>query len=78
MQLTHVEEFDGEPDGKQQGPVFVQQFSRAMDKLQVTSEWDHIQRIGTYLVPDSPAEEWYISEGSAQMPWNTFETVFKT
>ena len=78
MQLTHVEEFDGKPDGKQQGPVFFQQFSRAMDELQVTSECDRIRRIGTYFVPDSPAEEWYTSEGRVQTQWSTFETAFRT
>ena len=78
MQLTHVEEFDGEPDGKQQGPAFFQRFSRVMDELQVTSERDRIRRIGTYFVPDSPAEEWYTSEGSIQTQWSVFETAFRT
>jgi hypothetical protein len=78
MQLMHLEEFDSEPDGKQQGPVFFQRFSRVMDKLQVTSESDHIRRIGTYFIPDSPAEEWYTSKGSVQTQWSAFETAFRT
>ena len=77
MQLTHVEEFDGEPDGKQQGPAFFQRFSRIMDESHVTSEHDRIRRIGTYFVPDSPAEEWYASEGSVQTQGSAFETVFR-
>jgi hypothetical protein len=49
-----------------------------MDELQVTSERDRIRRIGTYFVPDSPAEEWYTSEGRVQTQWSAFETAFRT
>jgi len=78
MQLTHVEEFNGEPDGKQQGPVFFQWFLRAMDELQVTSEHDRIRRIGMYFVLDLPAEEWYTSKGSIQTQLSAFEMAFRT
>lgn len=77
MQLTNLEEFDGKLDGKLQGPMFILQFSRAMDELQVTAEHDHIQWFGTYLLPDSPVEEWYTSMGGSITLWSTFKTEFK-
>jgi hypothetical protein len=77
MQLTYLEEFDGEPDGALQGPTFIMRFSRAMDELQITEDRERIRRIGNYLSPDSPAEEWYASTGGVSASWSAFETQFK-
>jgi hypothetical protein len=77
MQLTYLEEFEGEPDRTLQGPTFIMRFSRAMDELQITTDRERIWRIGNYFSPDSPAEEWYDSAGSTNTLWSTFETEFK-
>src|ERR1700733_9285366 len=77
MQLTNLDEFDGEPDGKIQGPTFLLRFLRVMHETQVTTDGDKIQRFGLYLTPDSPAEEWYVDTGSLIKIWVNFETEFK-
>jgi len=77
MQLTNLEEFDGEPDGKLQGPTSYYGH-RVMEELKITADRDLISRIGKYLTPDSPAEEWYASTGNMINSWNAFETQFKT
>src|ERR1700733_7753127 len=51
MQLTNLDEFDGEPDGKIQGPTFLLRFLRVMHETQVTTDGDNIQRFGLYLTP---------------------------
>jgi hypothetical protein len=78
MQLTNLDEFDGEPDGKIQGPTFILRFLRLMYETQVTEDYDKVQRLGLYLTPDSPAEEWYIDTGSQITAWADFEAEFRT
>ncbi|KAF8234191.1 hypothetical protein L208DRAFT_1377015 [Tricholoma matsutake] len=75
MQLTYLKEFEGEPDRTLQGPTFIMQFSRAMDELQITMDCEHIRRIGNYLSPDSPAEEWYTSASSTNTSWKGEENI---
>lgn len=70
---TNLEEFDAEPDGNLQGLVFIQWFVRAMDEVQILTDKECIRRFGNYLVPDSPAEEWYMDTGKAR-----FIAMFKT
>ena len=48
-----------------------------MDELQITEDRERIRRIGNYLSPDSPAEEWYASTGRVSVSWSAFETQFK-
>jgi hypothetical protein len=77
MQLTNLEEFDGELDGKTQGPVFLLRFLRVMHKAQVTDDHKKIVRFGLYLAPGSPAEEWYVDTGSVSKLWANFEAEFR-
>jgi hypothetical protein len=77
MQLTNLEEFDGEPDGKIQGPTFILRFLRILHVAQVTVDYDKIQRFRLYLTPDSPAKEWYIDMGSQNTAWADFEAEFR-
>jgi hypothetical protein len=78
MPLTTLEEFDGEPDGKIQGPTFIMRFLRIMHETQVTADRDKIERFGLYIMPDSPAEEWYANMGSIIRAWTTFEIEFRS
>ena len=78
MPLTTLEEFDGEPDGKIQGPTFIMRFLRIMHETQVTADRDKIERFGLYITPDSPAEDWYANTGSIIKTWATFETEFRS
>jgi hypothetical protein len=49
MQLTNLEEYDGEPDGKLQGPTFILRFMHVIEELKITADRDLISRIGKYL-----------------------------
>jgi hypothetical protein len=78
MQLTNLEEFDGEPDGKIQGPIFLQRFLRVMHETQTMTNEDKVQQFGLYLTPDSPAEEWYTDTGNQITLWADFKAEFKS
>jgi hypothetical protein len=78
MQLTNLDEFDGEPDGKIQGPTFILRFLRVMHETQITTDRDKVERFGLYLAPDSPAEEWYVDTGNTIRVWADFETEFRS
>lgn len=78
MQLTNLDEFDGEPDGKIQGPVFLLRFLRVMHEAKITDDHEKVTRFGLYLTPDSPAEEWYVDAGSLHRVWANFEAEFRS
>jgi len=77
MPITNLDEFTGEPDGNVQGPTFLVQFLRVIDKLQVKGDSEMIWRIGRYLTPDSEAKEWYAEMGSMITSWSIFATEFR-
>lgn len=74
--VANIELFSGELDGNVQPKDFLKAFRRTMRNLSITSEVERIECFIDYLVSNSPAEEWYIDEGSNETSWQGFEASF--
>jgi hypothetical protein len=74
--VANIEPFGGELDGNVQPKDFLKTFRRTMRNLSITSDKERIECFMDYLASDSPAEEWYIDEGSKETSWQGFEASF--